>query len=123
MAKFVFWNLIVGAAMMIVSSPINLQGLITREEYNQLLVDSYVRKFFMTFGLMVIIGVALLIKIILGAIYSLGYRCTHKLSDKPDTKNGGFRNDSKVENYFGQVKGSMDEEMESYISKMVNDVK
>jgi len=109
--------------MMIVSSPINLQGLITREEYNQLLVDSYVRKFFMTFGLMVIIGLALLIKIILGAAYSLGYRCTHKLSDKPDAKNGGFRNDSKVENYFGQVKGSMDEEMESYISKMVNDVK
>ena len=82
--------------MMIVSSPINLQGLITKEEYNQLLVDSYVRKFFMTFALMVIIGLALLIKIILGAVYSLGYRCTHNISDKSNAKNGVFKSDSKV---------------------------
>lgn len=77
----------------------------------------------MTFALMVIIGLALLFKIILGAVYNLGYRCTHNISDKPNAKNGGFKNSSKVENYFGEVKGSMEDEMESYISKMVNDVK
>lgn len=79
-AKYIFWNVTVGAAMLVLSSPINLQGLITPQEYNGLLVQSYVRKFFMTFFLMVIIGFALLLKIILGAIYNLGYRCTHKIS-------------------------------------------
>lgn len=63
--------------MLIISSPINLYGLITTEEYNDLLIQSYVRKFFMTFFLMVIIGFALFLKIILGAAYSIGYRCSH----------------------------------------------
>lgn len=63
--------------MLIISSPINIYGLITTEEYNDLLIQSYVRKFFMTFFLMVIIGFALFLKIILGAAYSIGYRCSH----------------------------------------------
>lgn len=28
-AKFIFWNIVVGAIMLVISSPINLQGLIT----------------------------------------------------------------------------------------------
>ncbi len=63
--------------MLIISSPIKIYGLITTEEYNDLLIQSYVRKFFMTFFLMVIIGFALFLKIILGAAYSIGYRCSH----------------------------------------------
>lgn len=30
-AKYVFWNITVGAAMLVVSSPINLKGLITTD--------------------------------------------------------------------------------------------
>jgi len=96
-AKYIFWNITVGAAMLILSSPINLQGLITPQEYNGLLVQSYVRKFFMTFFLMVVIGFALLLKIVLGAIYSLGYRCTHKISVTKKIQVENIKNDSKVE--------------------------
>lgn len=80
-AKFLFWNIIVGAAMLIVSSPINISaGLITAEIYNGFLISSYIRKFFMTFFLMAIIGFALFLKIVIGAMYSIGYRCSHNVS-------------------------------------------
>ena len=83
--------------MLIISSPINLQGTITVEDYNDLLIASYVRKIFMTFFLMAIIGFALFLKIILGAMYSIGYRCSHAGSEKGVIKGGGgLRNDSKV---------------------------
>lgn len=107
-AKYIFWNITVGAAMLVISSPINVQGLITQNEYNDLLVASYVRKFFMTFGLMVAIGIALLIKIILGAIYNLCYRCKHKISYEPkDKESNSLFVESKVDSYFNDVKGSM----------------
>jgi hypothetical protein len=107
-AKFIFWNIIVGAIMLVISSPINLQGLITTEEYNDLLIQSYVRKFFMTFFLMAIIGFALFLKIILGAMYSIGYRCSHGNSDKKILSGQRIVYDSKVEKCFTQVKSSMD---------------
>lgn len=66
--------------MLIISSPINLQGTILPTEYDNLLVDSYIRKFFMTFFLMAIIGFALFLKIILGAMYTISYRCSHMKS-------------------------------------------
>lgn len=96
--------------MLVVSSPINIRGNITAQEYNELLVGSYVRKFFMTFVLMAIIGFALFLKIIIGAIYSIGYRCTHTVSDKSILKGSKdlVKTDSKVERYFQAVKPSMD---------------
>lgn len=95
--------------MLVISSPINVQGLITQDEYNDLQVASYVRKFFMTFGLMVVIGTALLIKIILGAIYSLCYRCKHKISQTPeDPESASLFVESKIDSFFNDVKGSME---------------
>lgn len=95
--------------MLVISSPINVQGLITQDEYNNLQVASYVRKFFMTLGLMVVIGLALLIKIILAAIYSLCYRCKHKISYASEDKESiSFFVDSKIDSYFNDVKGSME---------------
>lgn len=61
----------------------------------------------MTFFLMVVIGFALLLKIVLGAIYSLGYRCTHKISVTKKIQVENIKNDSKVEQHFKNVKGSM----------------
>lgn len=87
------------------------------------MVDSYVRKFFMTFGLMVIIGLALLLKIMLGAVYNLGYRCTHSISDKPIVKDVGPKCDSRVKNYFSEVKSSMDSEVVKNIHEIFEDVK
>jgi len=46
------------------------------------MVQSYVRKFFMTFLLMAVIGFSLFLKIILGAMYTIAYRCTHNTSEK-----------------------------------------
>lgn len=86
--------------MLVVSSPINLQGLITSEEYNDLLVQSYVRKFFMTFALMIVIGVALFLKIFLGAMYSIGYRCSNGKSDAAILKVNQPRVASKADLYF-----------------------
>lgn len=108
-AKYVFWNIVVGAAMLVVSSPINLKGLITSEEYNSLLVDSYVRKFFMTFFLMVIIGGSLFLKIILGAMYSISYRCRNTKTDRSILRGDVAltKIDSRVDKFFGLIKGSM----------------
>ena len=53
------------------------------------MVQSYVRKFFMTFLLMAIIGFSLFLKIILGAMYTVGYRCTHNTSEKKIMKGIG----------------------------------
>ena len=75
--KFLFWNIIVAAALLIISSPLTLRGYYSyrSSDYEDILVDSYVRKFFLIFGLMAIIGASLFIKIFLGAIYSIAYRC------------------------------------------------
>lgn len=62
----------------------------------------------MTFFLMAIIGFALFLKIIVGAMYSIGYRCTHNVTDKSITKGKGVvKTDSKVERYFQSVKPSL----------------
>lgn len=55
------------------------------------------RKFFVTFFLMGVIGFALLLKIVLGGVYNMGYRCSHKLTDiKNFTKVENIKNDSRV---------------------------
>lgn len=120
-AKFLFWNIVVGAIMLVISSPINLQGLITTDEYNDLLIASYVRKFFMTFFLMVVIGFALFLKIFLGAMYSICYRCSGKNSEKKNS--GPIVVNSKVEDYFGQVQVSMNDDLRNYVRGMVNNVR
>ncbi len=108
--------------MLVVSSPINLQGLITYDQYNDLLVQSYVRKFFMTFGLMVVIGLALFLKIFLGAMYSIGYRCSHGKSDSAILKVDQPRVRSKADLYFNEIKGSINNEVSNYVTGMVNNV-
>ncbi len=72
-------------------------------------MDAYVRKFFMTFFLMAIIGFALFLKIILGAMYSISYRCSHHKSEKKILRGGPIRNDSRADKYFYSIKGSMDD--------------
>ena len=54
----------------------------------------------MTFFLMVIIGFALLLKIMLGAIYSMGYRCSHGKTDKSILKANQPRTGSKADLHF-----------------------
>jgi chitin synthase len=108
-AKFVFWNILVGTAMLIISSPLNVSGALDAATYQNLLVDSYIRKFFMTFALMIIIGFALFLKIIIGAMYIISYRVGSSVSSKSILKqHEGIKNDSKVQRYFEIVKPSMD---------------
>ena len=88
-AKFLFWNIIFSAAMLIVSSPFTTTGFNSNDDeeaYNEIVVDSYVRKFFMVFVLMAIIGITLFIKIFLGAIYSIAYRCCVSTRDQRHMK-------------------------------------
>lgn len=113
-AKFLFWNIVVAAAMLMISSPINLwYGTLTKDNYNTLLIDSYVRKFFMTFALMVVIGFTLFLKIFLGAMYSIGYRCTHlsikKKVEDSEINSAIIKENKKTKIFFNEVKRSMDE--------------
>jgi len=63
----------------------------------------------MTFFLMVIIGFALLLKIVIGAMYSIGYRCSHNTSEKSLTEGleGKAKIDSKVDRFFRSIMPSM----------------
>jgi hypothetical protein len=81
-AKYIFWNIVIGTAMLIISSPLDASGVLDQERYNNLIVASYVRKFFMTFALMIIIGFSLFLKILIGAMYNISYRCTRRIDDK-----------------------------------------
>jgi hypothetical protein len=55
----------------------------------------------MIFGLMTVIGFALLVKIVIGALYSIGYRCSHRISDDELTNpNKVIMMDSKAQKYF-----------------------
>jgi hypothetical protein len=100
--------MVVGVVMLVISSPVTLSGSMTANEYNELMVACYIRKFFMIFGLMTIIGVAMLLKILVGVMYSIGYRCTHTISEKSILREGQhIKIESKVSRYFEQVKPSM----------------
>jgi hypothetical protein len=100
-AKYLFWNIIVGTAMLIISSPLDAAGVSGTNAYDDLLVQSYLRKFFMTFALMLIIGFALFLKIIIGAIYNIKYRCSNVVSAKNLFKEEALvKTESKVQKYF-----------------------
>jgi chitin synthase len=125
-AKYLFWNIVVGTTMLVISSPLGVGGVMDENQYQSQLVWSYLRKFYMTFGLMVIIGFALFLKIFIGFIYSLKYRCSKstRVSAKAIRKNeGNLKGESKVQRYFEVVRPSMDEELEEYIGLMINDVR
>ena len=77
-AKYIFWNLVVGIALLVVTSPILLSVDDAFNNYEKERVNSYVRKFFVTFGVMAIIFVTLMFKIMLGVFYSIKYRCCKK---------------------------------------------
>lgn len=78
-AKFIFWNVIVAIILLVISSPFYFVGYTDNynnpEAFQEAVVDSYVRKFFMVLGLMVIIGFSLFLKIFLAAVYTIAYRC------------------------------------------------
>jgi uncharacterized membrane protein YciS (DUF1049 family) len=55
----------------------------------------------MTFALMLIIGFALFLKIMIGAIYTIKYRCSNVVREKNLFKNEGrAKDESKVQKYF-----------------------
>ena len=89
-AKYLFWNIVASAALLVLTSPIIVYGyndnFSNSELYEQAVVDSYVRKFFMVFGLMAIIGVTFFFKIFLGMIYSIAYRCCKSNQNKHHLK-------------------------------------
>lgn len=58
---------------------------------------------------MAVIGFALFLKIILGAMYSIGYRCSHGKSQKKILNATNFKTDSKVDRFFSEIQPSMAE--------------
>ncbi len=84
-SKFVLYNVIVAFILI-------LEG------------DNYVLRFWMTFSIMILLGVTLFFKVFLGAIYLIGYKCCksikiENLSTKP--------NDDDIHQHFHKVKSSM----------------
>ena len=64
MFKFVFWNIIVAGAMLSVGGGQD--------------VESYVPRFYLTLGIMCLLTFTLLMKVVLGTVYMLKYRCGKK---------------------------------------------
>lgn len=78
-AKYVFWNIIVGVFMLVISSPIVI-GVLDFDTYQSVLAESYVRKFFVTFAVMALIFLTLIFKMIIGIMYMFKYRCCSSVS-------------------------------------------
>lgn len=84
----------------------------------------------MTFGLLFIIGMSLLIKLVLGAIYSLKYRCTHPLTQFPYNSDGQnsqkikskMNTDNKISKYFDSIKQDLENDVKNNIVNMFKDI-
>lgn len=107
-AKFLFWNIIAAAALLILSDPFVIYGVndsaTDEDKYEDAVLQSYVRKFFMVFGLMAIIGSTFFIKIFLGMLYSIAYRCCISNRNKKETKNTPKPKKQGVDESFDRVK-------------------
>lgn len=120
--KYLFWNTVLSTFFLLLSSPFSFEPLGTFTDYQNILVDTYVRKFFMTGILMIIIFISLLFKIVLGLTYLISYRCSHsaKVShsygDNPNT-------DSAITTYFNEIKVSILADVEKHVYDLVNHVK
>lgn len=105
-AKYIFWNVVVGVALLVLSSPILLSAEDAAQNYETEKVNSYIRKFFITFGIMAIIFITMMFKIILGFCYSIKYRCCKK-SIKIHKSEKRANHDSRISKYFGEIKDSV----------------
>ena len=103
--KYIFWNIIIGAALLVSTSPIVVDEL-TFEEYQDEVAASYVRKFFVTFGLIGIIFVTFMIKILLGLLYSIKYRFCKK-SIRIHKTDKRVNMESKITAYFDDMKDTI----------------
>ena len=80
-SKYVIWNVILSAVLL------TLGG-------------SYVPRFFVTFGIMILIGVTMSVKVIVGLFYLLAYWCrTVSFSKKTPVLNTESRIDKLIESY------------------------
>lgn len=59
--KYLFWNIIVGVLLLSFGA-------------------NYTTRFFITLGTMVILGSTMLLKILIGVVYTFKYRCAHKIN-------------------------------------------
>lgn len=66
--------------------------------------DNYVVRFWMTFSIMILLGTTLVFKVLLGAIYLIGY----KLCKSVKIENAEVKpNNDDIHQHFHKVKGSM----------------
>ena len=68
------------------------------------LANDYTARFILTYGIMVILAFTLLVKVVLGLIYTLKYKCTNKNKPKNDVP---FDNLSHINDYFQGIKKSL----------------
>ena len=91
--------------MLVLSDPIVL-GQITFETFQEELAASYVRRFFVTFVIMILIFLTLFIKVVLGFIYLVGFRCcTKHIKIHKTLKRAEYQ--SNVDDYFNGMKPSI----------------
>lgn len=105
-AKYIFWNVVVAVALLVVSSPILLSVEDAAANYETEQLNSYIRKFFITFGIMAIIFITMMFKILLGFFYSIKYRCFKKRIKIHKTERRA-NHDSRVTKYFEDIKESV----------------
>lgn len=67
--------------------------------------DNYVVRFWMTFSIMILLGTTLVFKVLLGAVYLIGYRlCKSVKIENPEAK---LNNEDDIHQHFHKVKSSM----------------
>lgn len=95
-SKYVFWNIVCGVLLLSFGA-------------------SYLPRFFITLAIVIIIGVTMLIKVLLGAIYMVKYRCSSNVT--PST-NGTVSEKSAVDVLREQVKQEMMKEIEEHLKEI-----
>ena len=79
MSKFVLYNLIAGFLLLAFG-------------------DDYVLRFWFTFGIMILLGATLILKVIIGSLYMIGYKCCSSSSERRTGEMIGDHN--LIENQF-----------------------
>lgn len=97
-----FWNAVTGFVLLV-------------------LTDSYVIRFWLTFGVMVLLGFTLALKVILASIYLLKYACKNVCCKRETVENPN--SDDKVQTHFNSIKESLYRDIDDGINSISTECK
>jgi hypothetical protein len=97
-AKLIFWNVLVGGVLLHFG-------------------NDFVTRFFITFGIMILLAVTLFVKVFLSVIYYCGYTCVKVGKPPKDKKKATSTLLKEFSEFEGKIKKSIEEHIDIYLDE------